>query len=111
MIHKDHIGQVFELGDWCAITSNNEVYVGRIISISKASAPTIARDSMEEWCFHNKEWKRLSNNWKTSQLARDLVTKQFPKNTSGFVNILGWCRAKKFVKITPTMEMQIKYDV
>ena len=107
---KDHIGQEIRLGDWAAITQNNMVHVGKIISISKSGAPTIARDSVEEFAFGSSEYKKLNSNWKTYKKARDFIKNKFP-NHSGFVRLCSWCRDTKFVKINPTNEMLIKYDV
>jgi len=112
---KDHIGQDIELGDWAAITQNNMVQVGKIVSISKKGAPTIARNSVEEFCQGNGKWKTLNSSYKTSQQAREMLVQKFPKKykaqNEAYVRLLSWCRDTKFVKINPTEAMIIAYDV
>jgi len=111
-VSKDYIGQPIIIGDWCAITQNNRIHVGVVVSISKSGAPTITRNSVEEFAFNSKEWRKLNNNWKTNHLARELIINKFPNTAvSPFINLLSYCRDLKFVRIIPSSEMIIKYDI
>ena len=109
MKNYDHIGQEFELGDWAAITQNNEVHVGKIVSISKSGAPTICRDSIEEFTIKDPAYKKLGSSWSTYDLRKAMIKNRF-KGHSGYVHVLSYCRKKKFVVIKPTMKMLSDYD-
>lgn len=113
--YKDHIGQEIEVGDWVAITQNNKVIAGKVISISSKGSPTIARNSVEEYCHGNGKWKKLNSSWKTSQQAREMLVKKFPRRykaqNEACIRLLSWVRDTKFIKINPTEDMIIKYDV
>lgn len=105
MTHKDYIGQEIKLGDWCAITQNNQVHVGKIVSISDKGSPTICRDSVEEYVFDNSsEYNKLSYRDRYS-----FVSSKFPGHR-GYVDRLSYCRDKKFIKINPTDKMLVGYD-
>ena len=107
--NTDHIGQEFELGDWAAITQNNEVHVGKIVSISKAGAPTICRDSVEEWAMKDPVFKKIDKTWRGDGERKKAIQNKFPGH-SGYVRKLSYCRDKKFVIINPTDAMIIAYD-
>jgi hypothetical protein len=104
-IHKDHLGREINLGDWCAMTQNNAIYVGKIIKISTKGAPTIARSSIEEYMATYKAYKKM--NWR-DQLAH-LTTKFGPGHSCW--GHPSWCRNGKFVKIKPTDDMIVAYDI
>lgn len=105
MTYKDHIGQEIKIGDWCAMTQNNQVHVGKIVSMSSKGNPTICRDSVEEYVQDNiTEWNKLS--WED---AKKFIISKFPGH-SGYIPRLSWCRDKKFVKINPTDKMLVGYD-
>ena len=48
----DFIGQEVELGDWCTVTQNNILYVGKVVRIK--SSVTIARTSIDEYMLTDK---------------------------------------------------------
>ena len=108
-MHKDHIGQEFQIGDWAAITQNNEVHVGKIVSISKNGAPTICRNNVEEWTMKNEAYKKLGTSWKTYEAREKMIKSKFPGH-SGHVRKLSYCRDKKFVVINPSEKMILDYD-
>lgn len=109
-IHKDHLGREINIGDWCAMTQNNEIYVGRVIRISSKGAPTIARNSVEEFMATDKKYKKLESSWKTRPQAQAILDTRFGPGHSMW-GAPGWCRKKKFVKINPTDDMIVSYDV
>lgn len=39
----DHIGQEVEVGDWCAVTQNNSITVGKVIRTTKGGNVTIEK--------------------------------------------------------------------
>ena len=104
-IHTDHLGREINVGDWCAMTQNNEIYVGKIIKISKNGAPSIARNSFEEFMVMDPKFKSLS--WKDK--IKTLENKFGPGHSHW--GVPSWCRQKKFVRINPTDDMIISYDV
>ena len=104
-IHKDHLGREINIGDWCAMTQNNEIYVGKIVKMSKNGAPSIARNSVEEFMVMDPKSKHL--NWKEK---REFMEKKFGPGHSHW-GVTSWCRQKKFVKIMPSDDMIVAYDI
>lgn len=102
---KDHLGEEIKLGDWCAMTQNNSIYVGKIIKLSAKGNPTVARDSVEEFMATNKTFKAAD--WTTQ---RQMIQSRFPSTTRSRWGAPDWCRDKKFVRINPTNKMLKEYD-
>lgn len=99
----DRLGQEVNVGDWCAITQHNEVYVGKVIKAG--NSVTIARDRIEGEVI-NKGYKR---NWKQYQNELKELQKIFPSLTY-IPTPLSFVRDNKFIKITPTRDMELKYE-
>jgi hypothetical protein len=107
MTTKDVIGQEISINDWCAITQRNQVFVGKVVSISSKGAVTIAIDSVDEYVYTNKaELNALDYKQKNIHMQ-----KAFPKvKDPRWWNECSWARDNKFVKIYPTKEILLAYD-
>jgi len=105
---KDHLGQECKVGDWAAMTQNNVIYAGKIVKMSKNGNPTVAENSVQEFAITNPKFKKLTS-WKDKEA---LMVQHFgSKYARAFWYTASWCRDKKFIKIEPTTDMIIKYDV
>lgn len=106
----DKIGQEVKVGDWAAITQHNEVYVGKVIKAT--TTVTIAINRAQEWLLNNqKEWNKI--HWKDQEAEWEKMfgpdaIKKF--GTWGFRQNPSWVRDDKYIKITPTKEMELKYE-
>ena len=103
---KDHIGQEIVVGDWAAVTQHNTIYVGKVIKAN--SSVTIAINSKEEFMQTNKEYLKLKNYIDKTDFLRNTFGK---RNGSGLLCGPGWARDGKFIKIEPTDEMLVNYDI
>lgn len=102
---KDHIGQLVNVGDWCAVTQKNEMYVGRVIKAT--TTVTIAMDSVDEFRKTDKTYLEADTWQEQAKMLKD----KFGGNHNRWGNSPDWIRHGKFVKINPTTDMLIKYDV
>ena len=101
----DHIGQEVEVGDWCAITQHNTIYVGKVIKAG--DSVTIATNSINEFIKTNKSFKAL----KSWQDRKKMIESKFGTGTSYHDFGPSWARDGKFLKIKPTAKMEMEYDV
>lgn len=99
---KDRLGQEVKVGDWCAITQHNEIYVGKVIKCG--NTVTIAQNIREAFIIQNKlgNWRNYEKNKKMFESA--FPGMRFSNNTLSFV------RDNKFIKITPTRQMELDYE-
>ncbi len=104
IVCKDHIGQIVNEGDWCAVTQNNTMYVGMVIKAT--TTVTIALDSVDQFRKTNKAY--LEADWKDQN---KILKNKFGNNACKWVDSPGWIRHGKFVKINPTDEMLSNYDI
>ena len=114
----DRLGQEVNIGDWCAITQHNEVYVGKVIK--KANSVTIARNRIEAdlmkinskiWYGANSTPKELNGETISDWMKRvyNVDYKDYIKQTQSTYP-LSFARDNKFIKITPTRDMELKYE-
>lgn len=101
----DFIGQEVELGDWCTVTQNNSLYVGKVIKAG--NSVTIACNSIDEYILTDKNFSKIIK-WddKKTHIQAKFGPKASWRSTSP-----SWARDGKFVKITPTQKMLIDYDI
>ena len=101
----DYIGQEVNIGDWCAVTQNNRVHVGKVIKAG--SSVTIAINYKEEFMQTDKSYMNLKT-WKDK---RNMLISKFGSDKGAyFLSGPSWARDGKFVKITPTDKMLMEYD-
>jgi|TARA_R110000764_G_scaffold85829_2_gene166485 hypothetical protein len=101
----DCIGQKVELGDWCAVTQHNSIYVGKVIKAG--SSVTIACSSRDEFIMIDAGLKR-ARGWHDKKKYMENMFG--PGVTPHIKHSPSWARDGKFVKITPTRDMLVKYD-
>tara|TARA_R110000744_G_scaffold343653_1_gene448882 strand:+ start:1514 stop:1837 length:324 start_codon:yes stop_codon:yes gene_type:complete len=101
----DCIGQEVELGDWCAVTQHNAIYVGKVIKAG--TSVTIACSSQDEFLMTNSKFKKIKV-WKNKV---DYMKRRFGPDATPHTRSPSWARDGKFIKISPTPKMQSDYDV
>ena len=100
----DYIGQNVEVGDWCAVTQNNSIHVGKVIRAG--SSVTISCSSRDEFIMTDAGLSKI-----TSWVERNKYMESiFGTGATPHTNSPSWARDGKFVKITPTRDMLVKYD-
>ena len=116
----DRLGQEVKVGDWCAITQHNEVYVGKVIK--EGTTVTIARNRIESDLIGLKQksyynggptyiYKELGDTFENFLNKRyNIDFKTFHKSVSYSWSPLSFVRDNKFIKITPTREMELAYE-
>lgn len=115
----DRLGQEVNVGDWCAITQNNQVFVGKVVK--SGNSVTIARNRIEAdlmslkfSSYYNTPTyihKELGDTFEGFLKKRYNVDfNTFKKSVNYDYSPLSFARDNKFIKITPTKDMELKYE-
>tara|TARA_R110002073_G_scaffold192565_1_gene351382 strand:+ start:610 stop:942 length:333 start_codon:yes stop_codon:yes gene_type:complete len=101
----DCIGQKVELDDWCAVTQHNSIYVGKVIKAG--SSVTISCSSRDEFIMTDAGLNKIKGWHDKKKYMENMFG---PDATPSIKHSPSWARNGKFVKITPTKDMLVKYD-
>lgn len=109
---KDYLGQEVSLGDWCAVTQHNQIFIGKVVKVG--NSVQIAIDSCNEFLlFWKKDPKNPKNKWDQQNEAffnKFGITKRDWYISNNYATNPTVARDGKFIKVCPTIEMEKRYD-